>query len=60
MDTKKFRFKDHNHGLFKLCKYCKVSETVEHYLMDCSGQGNKLALEMNSMDANDACNVTRY
>ena len=48
---KYFRFIDisSNNGL---CKYCNVSETVQHYLIDCPGQTNIMALEMNGLDKN--------
>ena len=49
---KNFRFNDHNNGYYELCKYCKVPETVQHFLIDCGGQQHKLALEMNSMETN--------
>ena len=42
---KHFRFKDINNGHDELCQYCKVQETVQHYLIDCPGQTKKLALE---------------
>ena len=49
---KNFRFSDHNNGKYELCKYCNVPETVKHYLIDCPGQQNKSALEMNSWETN--------
>ena len=45
-----------------MCKYCSVPETVNHYLIDCPGQQNELALKMNSMESNfNACrNILKY
>ena len=59
---KHFRFNDFNNGHYELCKYYNVPETVDHYLIDSTGQKNELALKMNSMESNyDACrNILKY
>ena len=49
---KYFRFKDINNGHLGNCKCCHVPETVEHYLIDCSGQTNVSAERMNPFDTN--------
>ena len=53
---KKNCFNDFNNGHYELCKHCNVTETVNHYLIDCPGQQNELGLKMNSMESNyDVC-----
>ena len=51
-DYKYFRFKDENRGELNMCRYCNVPETVEHYLIDCAGQTDQMALRYNPMDTN--------
>ena len=50
-DYKFFRFKDDSSN-FGNCRYCNVKESVSHFLIDCPGQNNQIALRMNPFDVN--------
>ena len=45
-----------------MCRYCKVPETVKHYLIDCPGQQSETTLILNPIDTNyNACrNILKY